>query len=46
METIVGRAMKENLASIRVLEKCGLTFVSDYQFDDEEGVIYSIKKNY
>jgi len=26
------------------LEKCGLTFVSDYQFDDEEGVIYSIKK--
>jgi RimJ/RimL family protein N-acetyltransferase len=44
METIVGRAMKENLASIRVLEKCGLTFVSDYQFDDEEGVIYSIKK--
>lgn len=44
METIVGRAMKENLASIRVLEKCGLTFLSDYQFDDEEGVIYSIKK--
>jgi [ribosomal protein S5]-alanine N-acetyltransferase len=46
METIVGRAMKENLASIRVLEKCGLTFLSDYQFDDEEGVIYSIKKTY
>jgi ribosomal-protein-alanine N-acetyltransferase len=44
METIVGRAMKENLASIRVLEKCGLTFLSDYQFDDEDGVIYSINK--
>jgi RimJ/RimL family protein N-acetyltransferase len=44
METIVGRAMKENLASIRVLEKCGLTFLSDYQFDDEEGVVYSINK--
>lgn len=44
METIVGRAMKENLASIRVLEKCGLTFLSDYQFDNEEGVIYSINK--
>lgn len=44
METIVGRAMKENLASIRVLEKCGLTLQSDYQFDDEEGVIYSINK--
>lgn len=44
METIVGRAMKENLASIRVLEKCGLSFLSDYQFDDEEGVIYSINK--
>lgn len=44
MKTIVGRAMKENLASIRVLEKCGLTFLSDYQFDDEEGVIYSINK--
>ena len=44
METIVGRAMKENLASIRVFEKCGLTFLSDYQFDDEEGVIFSINK--
>lgn len=44
METIVGRAMKENLASIRVLEKCGLSFLSDYQFDDEEGVIFSINK--
>lgn len=44
METIVGRAMKENLASIRVLEKCGLTFLSDYQFDEEEGVVYSINK--
>lgn len=44
METIVGRAMKENLASIRVLEKCGLTFLSDYQFDDEVGVVYSINK--
>lgn len=44
METIIGRAMKENHASIRVLEKCGLTFLSDYQFDDEEGVIFAIKK--
>lgn len=44
METIVGRAMKENLASIRVLEKSGLTFLSDYQFDDEEGVIFAINK--
>lgn len=44
METIVGRAMKENHASIRVLEKCGLTFLSDYQFDDEEGVIFAINK--
>lgn len=42
MKTIVGRAMKENIASIRVLEKIGLIFYSDYQFEEEQGVLYKI----
>ena len=47
LKTIVGRAMKENMASIKVLEKIGLQYQRDFNFDDQEGVIYSIKnKNY
>lgn len=45
MERIVGRAMTENLGSIRVLQKIGLSFVCDYQFDEEEGVLYAINKD-
>lgn len=43
MTEIVGRAMVENKASIRVLEKIGLTFVKPYILHDEEGVIYKIQ---
>lgn len=39
---IVGRAMKENLASVKVLEKIGLTYFEDFNFDGCEGVIYKI----
>lgn len=39
---IVGRAMKENLASVKVLEKIGLTYFDDFNFDGVEGVIYKI----
>lgn len=47
LKTIVGRAMKENIASIKVLEKIGLQYERDFNFDGREGVIYSIKnKNY
>ena len=45
MERIVGRAMTENLGSIRVLQKIGLSFVSDYKFDEEEGVLYAINQD-
>ena len=44
MKEIVGRAMKENLASIRVLQKIGLTYWKDYDFEGEQGVIYKIEK--
>ncbi|CAD7815709.1 hypothetical protein CHRY9390_03022 [Chryseobacterium aquaeductus] len=43
LKTIVGRAMKENSASIKVLEKIGLQYVEDFDFDGYEGVIYSIE---
>jgi RimJ/RimL family protein N-acetyltransferase len=45
MTTIVGRAMKANIGSIRVLEKIGLTYKSTFDFDGQEGVIYQIEKN-
>jgi len=41
---IVGRAMNENVGSIRVLEKIGLVYMKDYNFEGESGVIYEIKK--
>jgi RimJ/RimL family protein N-acetyltransferase len=43
LETIIGRAMKENSASIKVLEKAGLQYKKDFDFGGKEGVIYSIK---
>lgn len=42
MESIVGRAMKMNLASIRVLEKVRLTFHKAFDFDGQDGVIYKV----
>jgi len=45
LKTIVGRAMKENLASIKVLEKIGLEFEREFDFDENnKGVIYKIEK--
>lgn len=43
IKTIVGRAMKENIGSIKVLEKIGMTFKEQFNFEDQEGVIYEIK---
>ncbi|MEO1010526.1 MAG: GNAT family N-acetyltransferase [Bacteroidota bacterium] len=37
---IIGRAMKGNKASIRVLEKIGLTYHRDFDFEGNKGVIY------
>jgi len=36
--------MKENKASIKVLEKIGLTYESDCMFENNEAVIYKIEK--
>lgn len=45
IKTIVGRAMSENLASIKVLEKIGLSFDKEFDFDEKnKGVIYKIQK--
>lgn len=45
LKTIVGRAMKENLASIKVLEKIGLKFEREFDFDKKnKGLIYKIKQ--
>lgn len=41
---IVGRAMKQNIASIKVLEKIGLTYERDFDFEGNEGSIYKIEK--
>ncbi|MCX8532385.1 GNAT family N-acetyltransferase [Chryseobacterium luquanense] len=43
LNTIVGRAMKENTASIKVLEKIGLSYEKNFDFDGKDGVIYRIK---
>lgn len=42
---IVGRAMKANLASIRVLEKVGMQYLKDFEFDGNKGVIYKIEND-
>lgn len=41
---IIGRAMHENKASIRVLEKCGMKFRNEFSGDDHSGVCYVINK--
>jgi RimJ/RimL family protein N-acetyltransferase len=45
IKRIYGRAMVENVASISVLEKLGLTYLKEFTFDGEEGVIYEIVCN-
>ncbi|MNK62700.1 anhydro-N-acetylmuramic acid kinase [compost metagenome] len=45
IKTIVGRAMSKNVASIKVLEKIGLSFDKEFNFDEKnKGVIYKIRK--
>ncbi|MCP3933212.1 MAG: GNAT family N-acetyltransferase [Bacteroidetes bacterium] len=41
---IVGRAMKANQASIRVMEKVGMTYWKDFVFDGNPGVYYKIER--
>jgi [ribosomal protein S5]-alanine N-acetyltransferase len=42
IERIVGRAMKENMASIKVLEKLAMTYKGNFDFNGHEGVIYEL----
>lgn len=44
IETIVGRVMKENIASIKVLEKIGLKLVSEKKFDAHDGLLFQLSK--
>lgn len=45
METIVGRAMKENTASVNVLEKLGMQFDREFDFyRGHSGVVYKMEK--
>lgn len=45
LQTLVGRAMKENTASIKVLEKLGMAFETEFDFyRGHAGLIYRIDK--
>lgn len=43
LHRIVGRAMKANIGSIRVLEKIGLEYEKDIDFEGNEAVLYKIE---
>lgn len=42
LSKIVGRAMEANSASVKVLEKIGMTFVMKCEFELHDGVLYQI----
>lgn len=42
LKRIVGRAMEANFASVRVLEKAGLSYVKPIDFEGEKGLLYEI----
>lgn len=45
IDRIVGRAMKDNIASIKVLEKLGMVFLTTFDFDGHEGVVYELHQS-
>jgi ribosomal-protein-alanine N-acetyltransferase len=45
IKRIVGRAMKDNVSSIHVLEKLGFSFLRKMDFDRQQGVVYKIDKS-
>lgn len=45
IERIVGRAMHENIGSIKVLEKIGMKFKENFDFEGHRGVIYELSKS-
>jgi RimJ/RimL family protein N-acetyltransferase len=40
LNVIIGRAMKENIASIKVLRKIGMTFDKELDFNGSQGMVY------
>ncbi len=42
LNTVVGRAMAENTASIKVLEKIGMNYEKEFDFVKHKGLIYRI----
>ena len=40
LQSVVGRAMVRNVASIAVLQKIGMRFYKMYDFDGDDGVVY------
>ena len=44
MKKIVGRAMIDNIGSIKVLQKIGLKYEKTFDFNGEQGAVYSIEK--
>ncbi|MCC6701456.1 MAG: GNAT family N-acetyltransferase [Fluviicola sp.] len=44
IERIVGRAMSENTASIKVLEKLGMVKTGTFDFEGKEGVLYHLNR--
>lgn len=47
LDLIVGRTMVDNLASRRVLEKIGMTYWKDFDFEEHPGAYYRIyRKDY
>ena len=44
LDTIVGKVMTANIASIKVLEKVGMTYWKDFDFDGHPGQYYKIEK--
>lgn len=45
LDRIIAHAMKVNLASVRVIEKCGLKYEGPRDFDGNEGVLYALNKH-
>ncbi len=45
LKRVIGRAMKENKNSIKVLEKIGLEYEKDAELAGKEAVIYKIERN-
>ena len=46
LRRIVGRAMPGNIASLKVLEKCGMRFIREELIDDHPAKTYEISRSY